>query len=561
MFTDWILVRRLAQELAAQTVGSRVTALAHLADGRVGLEIWRRGTTRAIAFDLFSPAPVATLEAAEVALESERGFIRAAGAALRGLVLKNVRSTIGERVVAFDFATRSRFGVTTAYVLVAELVPKFGNLILLKGDTVVAAYKEFKPRTPSGRATIAGAAYTSPPLDLRPKADQEELAAALTPQLASDAIDSAAIKALRACRPTLPYLLAESVLAQPAWQESATPSERARSLLREADKVLRSIESASPTDELIVYRRDGTLVQAHLVPLHQYEELERSAEEALLPLLVELRRDSRASQQLNRTVQRRAALKKTLDELERKVRAEITAAEQRLAALSGRDELRVQGESIFATLHEVNESARADAKARAAALFARYKRLSGSVRPLERRLASLRQKREDLEQLVWELERAADGDLNDVARAIQHSTGRRSPQAPVPLRRRKRPRLAFETPGGSRIFVGRSPVENAELTFEVARPNDLWFHAQRVPGAHVILQRDDKAPPPVGDIELAAGLAAHFSKAQLSPKVTVDYTLRKHVRKRPAASPGLVFYTNPKSVLVAPQAPAEVPML
>ncbi|MBV9269915.1 MAG: hypothetical protein JO165_02395, partial [Candidatus Eremiobacteraeota bacterium] len=73
------------------------------------------------------------------------------------------------------------------------------------------------------------------------------------------------------------------------------------------------------------------------------------------------------------------------------------------------------------------------------------------------------------------------------------------------------------------------------------------------PGAHVILQRDDKSAPGNDDIETAAALAAFHSKAKTSPKVTVDYTFRKHVRKRPSAAPGLVFYTNPKSITVAPK--------
>jgi len=67
------------------------------------------------------------------------------------------------------------------------------------------------------------------------------------------------------------------------------------------------------------------------------------------------------------------------------------------------------------------------------------------------------------------------------------------------------------------------------------------------------LQRDDRAPPPDEDILAAAELAAFHSKGRRSSKVTVDYTARKHVRKRPNAAPGLVFYTEASSITVEPR--------
>jgi predicted ribosome quality control (RQC) complex YloA/Tae2 family protein len=101
--------------------------------------------------------------------------------------------------------------------------------------------------------------------------------------------------------------------------------------------------------------------------------------------------------------------------------------------------------------------------------------------------------------------------------------------------------------------VGRSPIENAELTFQLARPNDLWFHAQGIPGAHVILARDDRGAAPDEDIQAAASLAAFYSRAKAATSVAVDYTLRKHVRKQRAAPPGLVWYTHAKTTVAQPR--------
>jgi predicted ribosome quality control (RQC) complex YloA/Tae2 family protein len=157
---------------------------------------------------------------------------------------------------------------------------------------------------------------------------------------------------------------------------------------------------------------------------------------------------------------------------------------------------------------------------------------------------------EEAEELRWELERA---DHEQVREIMQLVKPRRAKAGSPKSRTRKRAPLQTVTPNGSRILVGRSPLENAELTFRVASPRDLWFHARGQPGAHVILQRDDRAEPNVDDIRIAAELAALHSKGRNSSKVTVDYTQRKHVRKRPNAAPGLVFYTNAASLVVEPR--------
>jgi predicted ribosome quality control (RQC) complex YloA/Tae2 family protein len=122
------------------------------------------------------------------------------------------------------------------------------------------------------------------------------------------------------------------------------------------------------------------------------------------------------------------------------------------------------------------------------------------------------------------------------------------------VRKRKRVPLEFRTESGSRIVVGRSPIENADVTFRIARPDDLWFHTRGIPGAHVVLSRDDRQEPSDDDVRSAASLAAFYSKARASGSVAVDYTQRKHVRKQRNAPPGLVWYTHASTVTVAPSA-------
>ncbi|MBV9973175.1 MAG: DUF814 domain-containing protein [Candidatus Eremiobacteraeota bacterium] len=548
VFTDWILIARLARELHTKIARARVTALGHLDDRRIALEYWREGKSGLVAFDLFGRLPIATLEGGELAISSERGFIRAAGAVLRGLTLTRIDALPHERVLRFEFATRSRFGVAASSVLIAELIPRFGNLILLKDETIVAAYKEFNLRSGSRRAIRPGVRYEPPPAIAQPS----KLPASLCSAFENNAGASEIARALREVRPRLPQLLAASVVAE-IRQTFDAHTLAPENVLGRADALLTNAEDAIEAGELFAYYDRGVLVQAHVVPLQQFTDFECSAQPELLPILYQARMVSFEATGGTESTKERRDLSKKLQHQLSKTSAEIDAVEEQLEKVAERDLLRAQGDQILATLHERSETEREEAKVTAASLFARYKRLSGSATPLQKRREALVQKASDLQALSWELERSSDADLSDVLQAAQTLLlGTRARAKPTTLKR-KRARVVVEAPGGSRIFVGRSPVENADLTFTVARPNDLWFHARGTPGAHVILQRDDRAEPPLADLELAASLAAFFSRAKESPRVDVDYTLRKFVRKRPAAAPGLVFYTEAKTMSVTPQ--------
>ncbi|HET9096197.1 MAG TPA: NFACT RNA binding domain-containing protein [Candidatus Baltobacteraceae bacterium] len=491
MYTDWLLIRRLALELSQRFKGARVRDVGQLDDGRFALALWSRGSQTLVCADVFAPTPVITVEQGDLPIAVEPGFVRAAGAALRGSMLTAVVSRRGDRLLRMEFGSRSRFGVEDRLALIFELVPRFGNIVLLKGDTIVAAVKEFAPSENTVRSIQAGQAYEPPPV--RPGKSSP--------------------------------LLSQEQVAE--------------------------LSEHVPDGELHVYRKDGALLQAHLVELSQFADARHERAPSLLDLLAEARETHVHAQQSDRVAKRRNALERTLAAREKKLRAELAQVEGKLRETEKRQTSREQGEAIYATLHELPPEERDEAKDRAAKIFAKYKKAAGAVAHLQRRRTELTEALDDLAQVRWEVERAGDSELDDAAQAVaalepQQRTGAK--RAPA----RKRKPLQFETASGSRIYVGRTPVENAELTFHLARPDDLWFHVQNQPGAHVILQRHDRAQPPPEDVLTAASLAALHSKAKNSPKVTVDYTQRKHVRKRPGAAPGLVFYTHPKSLFVSP---------
>ncbi|TDI48368.1 MAG: DUF814 domain-containing protein [Acidobacteria bacterium] len=124
-------------------------------------------------------------------------------------------------------------------------------------------------------------------------------------------------------------------------------------------------------------------------------------------------------------------------------------------------------------------------------------------------------------------------------------------------RAQKLPPRKFRSARGSIILVGRSARSNEDVTFRLAKPHDLWLHANDVAGSHVVLRLVGAREASDEDVIEAAALAAYFSKARNDAYVDVMVTERQNVRKIKGAPPGLVKVSNARTVRVAPVAPAK----
>ena len=105
---------------------------------------------------------------------------------------------------------------------------------------------------------------------------------------------------------------------------------------------------------------------------------------------------------------------------------------------------------------------------------------------------------------------------------------------------------------GLDIWVGRNNRQNDFLTLKKAHPYDLWFHVKNQPGSHVILACHNVTPTD-HQIEMAAQLAAYYSKARDSSKTEVDSTLVKHVKKPAHAVPGYVIFDHQTTYIAEPK--------
>lgn len=111
--------------------------------------------------------------------------------------------------------------------------------------------------------------------------------------------------------------------------------------------------------------------------------------------------------------------------------------------------------------------------------------------------------------------------------------------------------MEFRSSVGLAILVGKNNSQNDRLTLKDADKRDLWLHAQKLHGSHVILKTGGVEPDEASLTE-AAMLAAWFSQGRDSGQVPVDYTPVKAVKKPAGAKPGYVIYSTCRTVYVTP---------
>ena len=110
--------------------------------------------------------------------------------------------------------------------------------------------------------------------------------------------------------------------------------------------------------------------------------------------------------------------------------------------------------------------------------------------------------------------------------------------------------IAVKTEDGFDIYIGKNNRQNDYLTHKKAKKNDLWFHVKDAPGSHVILKNNNRDFTN-NSLLTAAKLAAKYSSLSKSQNIPVDYTFKMYVKRHPAKKPGLVTYTNYKTINIS----------
>ena len=181
--------------------------------------------------------------------------------------------------------------------------------------------------------------------------------------------------------------------------------------------------------------------------------------------------------------------------------------------------------------------------------FKRYQKLKEAVKYLTELIEETKATILYLESVETVLNQAGLDEIAEIREElIQTGFIRRRQREKI--QKRKKPEKYLASDGKTIILVGRNNLQNEELTFKIARKEELWFHAKDIPGSHVVISGNLN---PSDEVKTdAAELAAYFSKGRLSNLVQVDMIEVKKLNKPTGGKPGFVTYTGQKTLRVTP---------
>jgi predicted ribosome quality control (RQC) complex YloA/Tae2 family protein len=196
----------------------------------------------------------------------------------------------------------------------------------------------------------------------------------------------------------------------------------------------------------------------------------------------------------------------------------------------------------------------------AQALYRRHQKLKRARAAVEPLLAEVRQEIEYLELVEMEIGQLEGyrepADLKALEEIRDELIGQGYLENPEYRSHTEAPATDFyryKTPSGFELLVGRNNRQNDILSFRMAGDYDLWFHTQEIAGSHVLLRLPAGAAPEKADLQFAADLTAHYSRAREAAQVPVVYTEPKYVYKPKGEKPGMVVYKHERILWGRPQ--------
>lgn len=487
---------------------------------------------------------------------------------LLGGRLVEIDQTPMERAAAFTFACVDELGDPVRRKLVVELMGRTCNVYLLAPDgRILDCLRRVGLDESARRQALPGLYYQLPePLEKRdPRALDGEGFRHLLEEPGDDVLARRLMDALGGLSP---LVCREAALA----------------VAGDVDARIHALERTPVAEKLADWFREhlshptpclcapvpGKIPQFAFCPIRQYsipwEEAEGFSQ------LLEHVYAARGRQEAMR--QKSQAVRKTVQNLCQRLTKKLALQEKELAATLDRERLRQLGDIVTANLHRMTRgqtileaedfydeqmpviqiplSPSRSPQENAAKFYKDYARMKNAQRELTRQIALGQEELSYLQSVLEELNRAeSEPELEEIRQELtaggylKGDTGRKR------MKTAKSTPMRFVSTDGFEIYVGRNNRLNEELTFRAARKDDLWLHAQKVHGAHVIISCAG-AKVPDDTVTQAAQLAAYYAETSGGQNIPVDVTPVKQVKKLPGAKPGMVIYHTYRTVVVNP---------
>ena len=316
---------------------------------------------------------------------------------------------------------------------------------------------------------------------------------------------------------------------------------------------------------------DGTPKQFAFCPIRQYGEYKEAESFGGLLDMYYTVRDRKDSMR-----QKSQAVRKTVQNLCTRLTRKLAIQEKELEATYDRERLRQLGDIVTANIHKIVKgqttvqcedfydedmkiidipiSPILSPQQNAAKFYKDYARMKNAEKELTKQIELGETELYYLKSVLEELNRAqTDAELEEIKRELQDGGYIRADGGRKKVKQAKLQPMRFESTDGYPIYVGRNNRQNEELTFKLARKDDIWCHASKVHGSHVIISCGGTTPPD-DTITQAAQLAAYYSETTGGQNIPVDVTPVKQVKKIPNGKLGMVIYHSYKTVIANPYA-------
>ena len=486
---------------------------------------------------------------------------------LSGARLTKIEQLPMERMARLSFDCIDEMGDAVQKQLVVELMGRTCNLYLLDPQgRILDCLRRIGLDESSKRSALPGLMYQEPEAITKqnPKNWSKEDYVNLLAQPGADVLADRLMDNLGGLSPLVcreaALFAAGDTDARVDGMDTATVAEKLHLFFRE------HLDHPAP----YFYRaKDGTPKQFAFCPIRQYGEFETA--DSFSRLL-----DDYYTQREKNDVmgQKSQALRKTLTNLVQRITRKMAVQEKELLATYDRERLRQLGDIVTANLHKITKgqtileaedfydenmteveiplSVTLSPQQNAAKFYKDYARMKTAEKELTRQLELGAQEKAYLESVLESLRRAdSDAALEEIRQELAAGGYVKADAGKKRMKQKKLAPLQFISTDGYTIYVGRNNRQNEELTFKSARKDDLWLHAQKVHGSHVIIACGGTTPPD-DTVTQAAQLAAYYSEAVGGQNLPVDVTPVRQVKKTPGGKPGMVIYHTYRTVIVNP---------
>ena len=480
---------------------------------------------------------------------------------LIGARIRQIEQPDWERMLLIHLDTRDEMGDESEKTLAVELIGRSANVILVGKDGRIIDCLRRMEYGGEGRGVLPGMIYRLPPKQEKLQfltCSETELCDVIRSFDDGEELDKALLRAFSGLSPLV-------------CRELAYRSRNSIDLLEENALSLRETVAAGEYAPTLV-SLDDVAKDFSFLAINQYGAAGKNEHFDSFSELLDsfyARRD-RAESRRRRS---RELMKTVRTAYERTVR-KLSVQKEELAQTENREEIRRQAELITVNMYRIKKGQHElicenyfeenypqihipldplkTPQQNAAALYKEFTRKKAAKEHLTTLISEGEKQCDYLAAVLDEIDRAeSERDLADIRRELKDTgylkktknvkADRAKPQAP----------MRFVSSDGLEILVGRSNVQNDELSFKLARRTDLWLHVQKLHGSHVVL-RTDGIEPPLRSIEEAATLAAYYSQGREAGKVPVDITKIRFVKKPAGSLPGAVLYTDYSTVFVTP---------